>query len=92
MKKIILTVFTASILFACNNSCEKSACGSEGHTCTSECKKTATEDEAMNQPMDATTETDETELAEHICSADCKEGSCVMAHGEKGHVCGADCL
>lgn len=93
MKKTILTLIVASTtLLACNNSCEKDSCGSEGHTCKSECKKVATEEEAMTQPMNATEETSETALAEHVCTADCKPGACSYAHGEKGHVCGEKCL
>lgn len=88
MKKIILTVFAATTIFACNNSCEKTECGSENHTCTEECEKVAPEEETKALPMNITEETSETELAEHVCTADCREGACSYAHGEKGHACG----
>lgn len=28
---------------------------------------------------------------EHTCSAGCKDGKHVFAHGEKGHTCSAEC-
>lgn len=94
MKKTILTIIVASTtLFACNNSCEKPSCGTEGHTCTSECAAKE-ESKSVSTTEENNTETTkmETELADHVCSADCKEGSCVLVHGEKGHKCGSDCL
>ncbi|MDE3235094.1 MAG: hypothetical protein KGO81_03990 [Bacteroidota bacterium] len=30
-------------------------------------------------------------LKEHKCTAACKNGKHVYAHGEKGHVCGPEC-
>lgn len=94
MKKTILTIFVASTtLLACNNSCEKDSCGSEGHTCTSECAAKE-EAEPISTTEESTTETttEEEALAEHTCNEFCKEGACNYAHGEKGHACGADCL
>lgn len=28
----------------------------------------------------------------HVCTAACKDGKHVYAHGEKGHVCGPECM
>ena len=28
----------------------------------------------------------------HVCTAACKDGKHMYAHGEKGHVCGAECM
>ena len=28
----------------------------------------------------------------HVCTAACKDGKHMYAHGEKGHVCGAACM
>lgn len=30
-------------------------------------------------------------LKAHVCTAACKDGKHVYAHGEKGHVCGPEC-
>jgi hypothetical protein len=30
-------------------------------------------------------------LIEHVCTAACKDGKHMYAHGEKGHVCGPEC-
>lgn len=30
-------------------------------------------------------------MKEHVCTAACKDGKHVYAHGEKGHVCTEDC-
>ena len=37
------------------------------------------------------TEMKQAKLKDHVCTAACKEGKHVYAHGEKGHVCGDDC-
>ncbi|MBK7289631.1 MAG: hypothetical protein IPI78_04925 [Chitinophagaceae bacterium] len=28
---------------------------------------------------------------DHVCTADCHDGQHLLAHGEKGHVCGDEC-
>ena len=94
MKKTILTIVVASTtLFACSGSSEKETCGSEGHTCSSECAAKE-ETEPISATEESTTETNSAEevLAEHTCNEFCKEGACNYAHGEKGHACGSDCL
>ncbi len=32
-----------------------------------------------------------TKLKKHVCTAACKDGKHVYAHGEKGHKCGPEC-
>lgn len=33
-----------------------------------------------------------TAMKAHVCTPACKDGKHMYAHGEKGHVCGADCM
>jgi hypothetical protein len=34
----------------------------------------------------------QTTMKAHVCTAACKDGKHVYAHGEKGHVCGPECM
>jgi len=33
-----------------------------------------------------------TAMKAHVCTAACKDGKHMYAHGEKGHICGAECM
>ena len=106
MKKIILTVFTATTIFACNSSCDKptgdaaqntASEESTDHVCTADCKPGACSYAHGEKGHVCTSECEkmannETELSDHVCTADCKPGACSYAHGEKGHTCGENCL
>lgn len=56
--------------------------------CSSECEKTTTNENEQAMTSD---NVDEEKLADHVCTASCKPGACVMTHGEKGHVCTEEC-
>ncbi len=45
----------------------------------------------ITQPATAQQKKDSTALKTHHCTAACKNGKHVYAHGEKGHVCGDAC-
>ena len=52
----------------------------QDHVCGTNCKATSTTDQ-----------TSTTDLKDHVCTSACKDGKCVYAHGEKGHVCTDTC-
>jgi len=56
--------------------------------CNSECKKTENNE---NEQVTAANNTEGKELKDHVCTAECKPGACVLAHGEEGHECTAEC-
>ncbi len=37
------------------------------------------------------TKTEQVPAKDHVCNANCKGGKHVYLHGEKGHVCAAEC-
>jgi hypothetical protein len=41
---------------------------------------------------DMSTVTTDVNTKEHVCTAACKDGKHVYAHGERGHKCGAECM
>ncbi len=45
----------------------------------------------MSQDKMDSKKTKEAPLKEHKCTAACKDGNHVYAHGEKGHKCGPEC-
>lgn len=51
------------------------------YACNSSCEK-------KSDTADSSTEV---ALKDHVCTAACEGGSCVYAHGEKGHVCNTEC-
>lgn len=86
MKKTILTIFVASTtLLACNNSYEKPSCGSEGHTCTSECAAKE-EAEPISTTEESTTETttEEEALADTLVTNFVKKELVIMLTAKKG--------
>ena len=39
----------------------------------------------------AKAKTEQMAMKDHVCTASCKDGKHMYAHGEKGHVCGEEC-
>ena len=85
MKKILLTLFSAVALIACNNQ-PNPPHGETGHQCTEECMK------MMEKEKSSENKSMEMEMKEHVCTDVCKDGQHHYAHGEKGHQCSEECM
>ena len=85
MKKLLVTLFVAGSLAACQSSANP-AHGEKGHKCDKECM-------AKQMPVgsDTTNITPATSMKDHVCTAACKDGNHAYAHGEKGHTCDSNC-
>lgn len=47
---------------------------------------------AQNTSKEAKPAMEQAPLKDHMCTAACKDGQHMYAHGEKGHACTADCM
>lgn len=78
MKKLLsLFAITTALFFA---------------ACSNDKKDDKTKAEGTDKIETGVKESPKATLAAHVCTAECKDGNHVYAHGEEGHTCSEACL